>query len=66
MCKEIIIRQALKENLFHLHLSKVTKIHFRWKKELQCVKGKLEGNVSEYLIDFLKAWDIKTYKELKN
>ena len=48
MCKEIIIRQVLKESLFHFHLSKVTKIHFRWKKELQCAKGKLEGNVSEY------------------
>ena len=29
MCKEITIRWVLKENLFHLHLSKVTKMHFR-------------------------------------
>lgn len=43
-CKEIV-RQGLKE-IAHFHLSKAHCTHFRWKKELQCVKGKLEGNVS--------------------
>ena len=63
--RKLLSDMVLKEKSSFIFISNSYQNTFRWKKGLQCVKAKLEENVSEYLTDFLKAQDIKIQKELR-